>query len=429
MRTGPQFGAAPGTGPTLVAMRLLKRFEIPGATREDWIADATLAALSIVLGLVPYLVMAWLFDARQTPEMMFWSAVTSLVAGGAIVIRRSYPLLFMGTAALALLVQVVFVPTPTVAILVVPLASYTVARLVPGLASRSVVVCGAVGAVLGPIRWISLPYGNTSASAFAAILAAGVCVGLVITPYAMGRRARDVAAARDALLEAEAERYQILLSEREHEARAAEANARNQIARELHDIVAHSLSVIVVQAEGGRRLATKQPEAAGETLATIATTGREALSEMRRIVSVLRAGDEEPTAYAPSPGLEDIPAMVEKTEARLVVDGEPPTVVAGLGLTAYRVVQEALTNVLKHAGPGADPVVTLSYRSDEITIDVSDSGIGARATSDGGGHGLRGMEERVGSHGGRLVAGPRERGYQVRAWLPVRAPEPGRISS
>ena len=407
-------------------MDLAQPFHVPGATKEDWIADTTLAALSLLLGLVPYLVMAWLFDSRQTPQTMVWTALTSLVAGAAIVIRRSYPLLFMGAAALSLLAQVILVPTPTVAILVVPLASYTVARLVPGLAARSVVVWGAIGAVLGPIRWISLPFGNPPAATFAAILAAGACVGLVVTPYAMGRRARDIAAARDALLEAEAERYRILLSEREHQARATEANIRNQIARELHDIVAHSLSVIVVQAEGGRRLATKQPEAASETLATIATAGREALSEMRRIVAVLREGDE-PTEYAPSPGLLDIPAMVAKTGARLVVRGEAPTVVAGLGLTAYRVVQEALTNVLKHAGPDADPVVTLDY-TDQIEIDVSDSGIGAKASCDGRGHGLQGMSERVGSHGGRLEAGPQEPGYRVRAWLPIQVPEPGTIS-
>lgn len=411
-------------------MDLLRRFRVPGASRDDWLADATLAALALALGLVPYLVMAWLFDARQTPTTMVWTAVTSIGALVPVVLRRSYPLVFMACVAVSLLLQVILVPTPTVAILVVPYAAYTVARLVPGKAARSVVALGAVGAVLAPLRWISLPFGFTAPATFAAVLAAGVCVGLVITPYAMGRRARDTAAAREALREADEERYQMLLSEREHEARAIEASTRNQIARELHDIVAHSLSVIVVQAEGGRRLAAKKPEAAPEALQTIADTGREALAEMRRIVAVLRDGDEEPAAaYTPSPGLDDIPPMVAKTGARLRTAGEPPVVGPTLGLTCYRVVQEALTNVLKHGGPGADPVVTLSYDPEQIEIEVVDSGRGASATSDGRGHGVRGMAERVGSHGGRLETGPRPGGgYAVRAWLPATAPDAGRIA-
>jgi signal transduction histidine kinase len=328
----------------------------------------------------------------------------------------------MGVAAGALLVQVFLVRTPTVGILVVPLASYTVARWVPGLRARSVVVLGAIGSVLGPLRWIVQQYGSNDAIVtVAAILASGVCVGLVITPYAIGRRARDMSRARESLLDAETEHFRILLSEREHEARAIEARTRNQIARELHDVVAHSLSVMVVQAEGGYALASKKPEAAAKALGTIATTGREALGEMRRIVAVLREGDAEAeTPYAPLPTLRDIPRLVEKTGATFTVDGTPPEVSASLGLTAYRVVQEALTNVLKHAGAGADPRVSVTYAPDSIDLEVVDSGLGSRASTDGRGHGLRGMAERISAHAGTLTVGPgSEKGYRVHAWLPL----------
>jgi signal transduction histidine kinase len=236
--------------------------------------------------------------------------------------------------------------------------------------------------------------------------------------------------AREALLDAETEHFRILLSEREHEARAIEARTRNQIARELHDVVAHSLSVMVVQAEGGHALAAKKPEAAAKALATIATTGREALGEMRRIVAVLREGDAEAdTPYAPLPTLRDIPRLVEKTGATLTVEGDLPEVNATLGLTSYRIVQEALTNVLKHAGREANPQVTVRYLPDAIDLEIVDSGLGSKATTDGRGHGLRGMAERISAHGGTIEVGPRDHGYRVHAWLPLESPTTERIDA
>jgi len=398
---------------------------------DDWRVDVVLAGLAIVFGLVPYLILDRLFDHAQTN--LTAAAVTSLIAFLAISVRRAFPLVFMFIAAAALLVQVALVPTPAVGILVVPLAAYTVARWVPGLKARVVVVLGAAGSVVGPLRWIVLPTGfGQPAVTLAAILASGVCVSLVVTPYAMGRRARDMANARETLLVAEAEHFRTLLSEREHEARAIEARTRNQIARELHDVVAHSLSVMVVQAEGGYALSAKKPEAAAAALATIAATGREALGEMRRIVAVLREGDAEVESepYAPLPTLADIPRLVEKTGATLTVSGERPEVSAALGLTAYRVVQEALTNVLKHAGADADPQVAVSYKRDGVDLEIVDSGLGAQATTDGRGHGQRGMAERLSAHGGTIEVGPRgDKGYRVHAWLPLSASGSGRINA
>ena len=395
---------------------------------SDWRGDLVLAGLAIVFGLVPYVILDDLFDHAQTNLAV--ATVTSLIAFLAISVRRAFPLVFMFVAAAALLLQVIFVPTPAVGILVVPLAAYTVARWVPGLKARLVVVLGAAGSVVGPLRWIVPPLGfGQPGATLAAILASGVCVGLVVTPYALGRRARDMANARETLLEAEAEHFRTLLSEREHEARAIEARTRNQIARELHDVVAHSLSVMVVQAEGGYALASKKPEAAAAALGTIATTGREALGEMRRIVAVLREGDAEDEPYAPLPTLTDIPRLVEKTGATLTISGQRPEVSAALGLTAYRVVQEALTNVLKHAGTDADPRVNVSYMPRGIDLEVVDSGLGSQATTDGRGHGQRGMAERLSAHGGTVEVGPRaDKGYRVHAWLPLSASGSGRIN-
>ncbi len=415
---------------TLGSMDITSMVRSLGTGRDDWRVDVTLAGLAIMLGLLPYVILDYVFD--RSNNNLPAAVITTAVAFLAIAVRRSYPLVFMSVAAGALLVQVFLVRTPTVGILVVPLASYTVARWVPGLRARLVVVLGAIGAVLGPLRWIGDPYGfNDAIVTVAAILASGVCVGLVVTPYAIGRRARDMARAREALLDAETEHFRILLSEREHEARAIEARTRNQIARELHDVVAHSLSVMVVQAEGGYALASKKPEAAAKALGTIATTGREALGEMRRIVAVLREGDAEPEApYAPLPTLRDIPRLVEKTGATLTLDGTPPEVNPTLGLTTYRVIQEALTNVLKHAGAGADPRVTVTYAPDSIDLEVVDSGMGSAASTDGRGHGLRGMAERVSSHGGTLKVGPNgPSGYRVHAWLPLESATTERIEA
>jgi signal transduction histidine kinase len=187
--------------------------------------------------------------------------------------------------------------------------------------------------------------------------------------------------------------------------------------------VAHSLSVIIVQANGGRALVRKKPESAEAALDTISETGRQALSEMRRIVGVLR--DDDPTdtvaEYAPKPGLADIPAMVAQTpQASFTVYGDSPQVPDGIGLVAYRIVQEAITNSLKHAGDGAHIWVRMDYLPQGILIEVRDNGLGAAVVNDGHGNGLRGMDERVATIHGQLQAGPLPGGgYQVRAWLPA----------
>jgi len=406
-------------------MGAFDRFEVPGATRHDWILDGVLTGV-FALSALPYLG----YMSGGVAEALAW-VLANLLMVAPLVLRRHYPLLMLAGATLAGLVQVLVSPYPMLSIAVVPVIAYSVARWVSGRISRSVVYVGLFGAILGPTRWLfvteSMASSDVPGRLVAWVLAALVCIGLVVTPYAIGRRVRETALAREANVAAAAERYQMLITEREQRARMAEAQTRATIARELHDIVAHSLSVMIVQAEGGRALAAKKPEAALQALDTIADTGREALAEARRIVSVLRDGPEAqgPAEYAPTPGLDDIPDLVRRTSdrAELVVLGDPPRVSQTLGLTAYRIVQEALTNFLKHAGPAAHARVTLRYSPSLVNLEVVDDGRGTAVHNDGQGNGLRGMHERVGAMGGRLVAQPHPGGgFLVQAMLPVHLP-------
>lgn len=401
-------------------MQLRQRLFPPGATRHDWVLDAALAGGIGLFTIPPYALRGYTYPS----EMIELAAALVMVLP--LVLRRHSPLLMMAGVTLAGLLQLVVSDTPMATLAVIPVVSYTVARWVPGSEARLVVAIGAIGAVLGPMRWIiDDPAYISLKSGVWLVLAWFVCLGLVITPYAIGRRVRESAEADQDRVVAAEERYQRLLSEREQQTRLAESRARTQIARELHDIVAHSLSVMIVQAEGGRAAAAKRPEVAVEALNTIAETGREALTEMRRIVGVLREDPSDSQVdFAPAPTLSDIPELVARAtdRATLEVKGQPPRVPAVLALTAYRVVQEALTNFLKHAGAEATAQVTVTYGLREITIDVLDNGLGEAAeVSESSGHGLRGMNERVSSMGGQLLTRFRPSGgFQVTAVLPVR---------
>lgn len=392
----------------------------PGATSHDWVLDALLMVGMAALTVPPYA----LGGAGATGDTAELVAAALMVLP--LVLRRHSPLLMLAGVTVAGVVQLVISDTPMATLATVPVVAYTVARWIPGRESRLVLVIGAISAVLGPLRWVVDDPAHVSVRDMLLIaLAWFVCLGLVITPYAIGRRVRESTEFDLDRLAAAEERYQRLLGEREQQNRLAESRARSQIARELHDIVAHSLSVMIVQAEGARAVVAKKPEVAAEALNTIAETGREALSEMRRIVGVLRdpaPANEGQVDFSPAPTLEDIPDLVARTSdrARLEVRGQPPRASAALALTAYRVVQEALTNFLKHAGPDATARVTVTYGKNDIVIDVLDNGIGAtEADPDAAGHGLRGMNERVASMGGRLLTRSRPSGgFQVTAVLP-----------
>ncbi|MCG5220547.1 sensor histidine kinase [Streptosporangium sp. KLBMP 9127] len=213
--------------------------------------------------------------------------------------------------------------------------------------------------------------------------------------------------------------------ERDQQAKIAAATERARIARELHDVVAHNVSVIIVQADGAGYAMDTDPAQARAAVRTISATGRQALAEMRRLVGVLRQDDTATEEYAPQPGLAQIEELVEQIRGSglpvgLKITGTAGAVPEGEQLTVYRIVQEALTNTLKHGGPVARASVELVLGPAEITLRVVDDGRGASASRAGQGHGLVGMRERVAMYGGQLDAGPRNGGgFQVSARLPV----------
>ncbi len=256
--------------------------------------------------------------------------------------------------------------------------------------------------------------GHVDAQSF--LFSAGL---IVATPWLVGRSNR-----------ARAQRLALLEREQLQRERAAVGEERARIARELHDVVAHSVGVMVVQAQGAQRMLDLDPERARDALGAIERTGRTALEEMRRSLGVLRRPDAD-VPLAPQPGMGGLGALVEQARAsglavELVAEGEPAPLPSGVDVSAYRIVQEALTNTLKHAGP-VRTRVTVRYGDDGLELEIADDGFAGRApngapVSAEGGQGLLGMRERVALYGGHLHAAPRpEGGFVIRASLPFAA--------
>ncbi len=241
-------------------------------------------------------------------------------------------------------------------------------------------------------------------------------IGALAWVAGVGLRRRTEHAAR---LE---ERAVQLEQRREEAARVAVAEERARIARELHDVVAHSVSVMTVQASGVRRLLRPEQEREREALEEVERTGRQALAEMRRLLGVLRAS-EGAAALEPQPGLAQVESLLERARAaglpvELSVEGERRQLSPGVDLSAYRIVQEGLTNALKHARDGRAEV-RLRYRGERLEVEIASDGTPVSG-ADGGGHGLVGMRERALVCGGTLEASPQaDGGFLVRATLPV----------
>ncbi|WP_370376655.1 sensor histidine kinase [Catenulispora sp. GAS73] len=229
-------------------------------------------------------------------------------------------------------------------------------------------------------------------------------VGLaVVSAWILGYALRT----RRAYIAELVERAARLEAEEGERAARAVAEERLRIARELHDVVGHSISLITVQAEAATRSARTNPEAVTPFLATISATGREALAEMRRVLAVLRP-DAEPE-MSPQPGLDDLAELVARFESGglpVRLDAPPAELPPGVGLAVYRIVQESLTNVLKHAGPGATAAVTVEPGRGSVRVSVLDDGRGPTGPASGAEHGIVGMRERVAIYGGSLRAGP-----------------------
>jgi signal transduction histidine kinase len=254
-------------------------------------------------------------------------------------------------------------------------------------------------------------------------------LGVVAAAWLLGHFAHNYRAYAARLEERTAE----LERAREELARRAVVEERLRLARELHDVVAHAMSVIAVQSGVGAHVANTQPKEARRSLAAIEATSRAALEELRRLLGVLRQEDEPQGDLAPAPGLANLDSLLAEVSkaglaVKLRVNGTRPQLPAGVDLSAYRIVQEALTNVVKHAGP-AHAQVTIRYRDQDVTVEILDDGRGAVTSASDGrvgtGHGLIGMRERIQAFGGDLQTGPRPGGgFRVAARLPLTAEQP-----
>ncbi|WP_432248468.1 sensor histidine kinase [Streptomyces sanyensis] len=356
----------------------------------------------------------------------FWAAVGIAVLYGVVVaLRRRMPermLLLAAALGVAQLAADVTVYPADFAMLVI---IYTVAAHGgPRWASRLALVGGILAAPLAQIRWPLEDAGPGGRVFFTVVMALPFVLAWVLGDSVRTRRAYF------AQLEERATRLE---KEREAQAKVAVAAERARIARELHDVVAHNVSVMVVQADGAAYVLDSAPDQAKQALETISGTGRQALAEMRRLLGVLRTGDApESGEYVPQPDVGQIEDLVEQVRgAGLTVDfrveGTPRPLPSGVELTAYRIVQEALTNTRKHGGPEAGASVRLVYFDDGLGLLVEDDGRGAShelyedGGADGRGHGLIGMRERVGMVGGTLDAGPRPGGgFRISALLPLK---------
>lgn len=224
------------------------------------------------------------------------------------------------------------------------------------------------------------------------------------------------------------QRLVLLETERDQQAKIAVGEERSRIARELHDVVAHAVSVMIVHADGAAYTIRSQPEVAENAVRTIADTGRLALTEMRRLLGVLRSEESE-TQWAPQPDARGVVELAENTRAagvpvRLEINGDVDDLPVGVGLSVYRIVQEALTNIIKHAGAGTTALVRLARSPEELRLEVTDNGFGTPhdVVKVSGGNGLIGMRERAAVLGGEFEAGPNPGGgWRVRATFPLAA--------
>ncbi|WP_278692524.1 sensor histidine kinase [Arachnia propionica] len=379
-------------------------------THRRLLLDAGTALGTFLLLVVPLIALG----IPEEAAVIGWS--TLMVAS--LAFRRVNPLLAVVVCAVAGTGMVLQVPSPVPAMLVVLVIVFSASRHLSATAGLVVIPLGVAASILGPLSWLGrIPEGQRF---LAGGLLSLLCLSLMINAYLLGRRVavqNHVTRLDEALAE---ERFLAGARSAQDATELAEDRARTEVARELHDVVAHSLSVIVVQAEGAKALATKKPEAAVEALNVIARTGRSSIGEMRRIVSLLRG--ESDASFGPSPSLPQIPEMVAKAGPRITLEmpEELPPVPESLGLTAFRVVQESVTNFLKHAGPTARATATITCELEAIDIRVTDDGVGVQAPTEGRGAGVRGMRERVAAMGGTFKAGPRTGGgYEVRARLPL----------
>jgi signal transduction histidine kinase len=418
--------AAPATGRYLPAMgarrSLLRRVrELPPP-----VADGLLAALIAVVGLTQLFYESPLiaqigWDFRD-PDAL--AVLLTLGQPAPLVWRRRAPRLVLAVTYVAAMVNLVLGYQPTWAQVAMLVALYTVAAHCPRRQSVATALLLAGGLVA---------YGVIADRMYPTTVQASVQDWVfsflqVAAAWFLGDLQHRRLAYTAKLEQLNAQ----LAGEQELRARWAVAEERGRIARELHDVVAHSVSVMVVQAGAARRSVAGNPGQATAALTQIEATGRQALAEMRRLLGLLRDGTDGAAALAPQPSLAHLDALLAAAReaglpVELAVEGEPRQLPAGIDLSAYRIVQEALTNSLKHAGP-ARAVVRIRYGSRALEVQVWDDGRGTvsrNGRAEGDGHGLIGMRERVALFGGSLEVGSQPGGgFLVAARLPLDGGDP-----
>ncbi|HJQ51272.1 MAG TPA: sensor histidine kinase [Gaiellaceae bacterium] len=346
----------------------------------------------------------WLGNGNVSDHHQLVTAVVSAFTTLSVAVRRRWPL--QAGVAVGWVVAVELAVWGDPQIIAASVAYFCALYGLTAWTSRREFLLG-VGLLLIPLPLDALaPHGPGGSSV---LFTAVTLVVMLLIRVVLGDRER---------------RVQFAERERDLAAREAIVSERARIARELHDVVAHSVSVMVVQAQAGPRLVA-DPEQASGVFSSIEATGREALVELRRLLGVLRSGDEH-AATAPQPGLESLDTLlgqVRDTGLRvdLRIEGDPVALPAGVDLSAYRIVQEALTNTLKHAGR-AEAEVIVRYDTGFVELEILDNGVGPQAQTNGSGHGIAGMRERVALYGGALETGSRNgHGFGIRARLPLAA--------
>lgn len=380
-------------------------------TRWPRSSDAALAVIVFILEVIGILSRAadeaGGFDLRLFEEVPLGVYLLLAVSSVALLWRRSRPLIVLVVTLTASLVWDVirYAEGPSLAILI---SLYGVGRYIDDERTSPLSLAAALILAVANDLIESEP-----------VSVIGLSLALVLLAWYLGRRVRG---RREylALLE---ERAEYLERERAAEAQRAVDAERTRIARELHDLVAHRVSMMTVQAGAAQTVAATDPARALRAMAAVEEAGREALDELRQVLGVLRA-DRDREGLAPTHGLRDIPGLVAEMKSAgmdvsLSADGVPNDLPARVDLASYRIVQEALTNVLKHSGPDARAQVRLSSDDEMLTIEVTDRGSGV-STLPGSGQGLVGMRERAALLGGSFEAGPRPGGgFRIMARLPL----------
>jgi signal transduction histidine kinase len=398
----------------------LERVRIFLASRP-WISDSVLWALPVALiGVSTELATAESSDLSSLPVPIH--ILIALLETVPLALRRTAPLMSSTLIAGGFLLSVLTMIGPNLGIVAVPLTIYSTTAFGTRAHGRIVLGLGFVGALLlgGWLYLMSLqatigpdsrPLEAGEYLLLATIVA--LCAAIVFIAWLLG----GVIHRRRAEIEGVRERNRLLERERESETRLAADAERMRIAREMHDVIAHSLSVVIAQADGGRYAARTDPSAAVGVLETISQTGREALAQTRSLLGFLRSDEDDSWSKSPLPGVGDIESLIaDVRSAGLpvsesgVADFDEDRLPEGAALAVYRIVQEALTNVLKHAGSSARAHVSLQVEDRELVVRISDDGAGEAPEKDHNGnerargHGIIGMKERAALYGGTLTA-------------------------